>query len=119
MEGEGRSMALLQKRIQVFKLEKTLVGELDLTVDGFYRNVLAFKFDVKKRKALYIEVRSDAPIDVAVADSGGSALTHRERIAQAEIGPVPTGNNRDMGIIFGVFPGEKATVEAEIWMDKE
>ncbi|MDR0887943.1 MAG: hypothetical protein LBM39_02010 [Candidatus Methanoplasma sp.] len=112
-------MALLQKRIKVFVLEKTVVGELDLTVEGFYRNVLAFNFDVKKKRYLHIQVRSDAPVDVAVANSDGSSLTHKERIIQTEIGPVPTGSNKDMGIFFGVVPGDKATVEAEIWMDKE
>ncbi|MCL1978843.1 MAG: hypothetical protein FWG60_01620 [Methanomassiliicoccaceae archaeon] len=109
-------MAVFGGREQVFSIEGLIIGEFDPSADGFYRNVKTFSFKVKKRKTIRIDIRSDMPVDVAVANENGANASYKQAIKEGSVGPVPTGGNREMGIIIGVYPGEKATVSIEIWM---
>ncbi|MCL2317856.1 MAG: hypothetical protein FWC44_02205 [Methanomassiliicoccaceae archaeon] len=113
------TMALFGKGEQVFKKEGLILGEFDPTVDGFYKNVQSFPFKVKKRKVLEITIDSDIPVDVAIANEKGMSIIHKQGIKSSVIGPIPTDDNKEMGIILGVYPGDKATVNAEIWMEKQ
>ena len=112
-------MALLKNGEQVFKKEGLMLGEFDPAVDGFYRNVQSFPFKVKKRKVLEIKISSDVPVDVAIANEKGMSVIHKQGIKGSTIGPIPTDDNKEMGIILGVYPGDRATVDVEIWMEKQ
>ena len=111
-------MAMLDGREQVFALERLPLGEFDPSVEGFYRNVQTFPFKVKKRRVIRISIKSDIPVDVAVADEKGSTAGYKQAVKEGTIGPVPTEDNKEMGIVLGVYPGDKATVSVEIWMAK-
>lgn len=112
-------MSLLEKRTQVYGPEVVPVGDFDPTVDGCYRNVVTIPLDVKPRRMLRVRVASDAPVDVVVANEDRSAAGHKEQVEEIEMGPYPTNKSRSMGIIIGIFRGDKAKVTIEAWMDKE
>lgn len=112
-------MSLFDKREQVYGPETVSVGDLDLTVDGCYRNVVTIALDVKPKRALYVRAVSDAPVDVVVANEKGAAIAHRSGVRDVTIGPCPTGKLRSMGIFLGVYPGDKAKVDVEAWMERE
>jgi len=111
-------MALFAKRTQVFGPETFPIGELDLSVDGCYRNVKTFELKVKPKHDLYVEVTSDAPIDVVVAAEDQSKLGYRDQVTDARLGPYDTGKSESMGLLIGVYRGDKATVKAEAWMER-
>ena len=47
-------MSLFEKREQVYGPELVSVGDLDLTVDGGYRNVVTIPLDVKPKRSLMV-----------------------------------------------------------------
>lgn len=112
-------VSFFDKRVQVYGPEIVSVGDFDPTVDGCYRNVVTIPLDVKPRRMLHVKVSSDIPVDVVVANSDRSAAGHKEQVTSVEMGPFPTGKSNDMGILIGVFKGDKAKVNLEAWMDKE
>ncbi len=112
-------MSLFERREQVYGPETVSVGDLDLTVDGCYRNVVTIPLDVRPRRALYVHADSDFPVDVVVASETGAAVGHREGVRDATLGPYSTGKLRNMGIILGLYPGDKAKVTLEAWMERE
>jgi len=112
-------MAVFSEREQVFKAEGFALGEFDPTVDGFYKNVQTFSFKVKKRRAISINISSDAPVDVAVANEKGSSVSYKQAVKEGTIGPVPTDDNKEMGVIVGIYKGDRATVSIEIWMERK
>ncbi|MCL2296131.1 MAG: hypothetical protein FWC29_03510 [Methanomassiliicoccaceae archaeon] len=111
-------MAVFGEREQVFKTEGLVLGEFDPSVDGFYKNVQTFSFKVKKRKAIWINISSNAPVDVAVANERGASISYKQAVKEGDIGPIPTDDNKEMGIIVGVYKGDKATVSIDIWMER-
>lgn len=111
-------MALFEKEIHVLSKDSVSVGDFDPTVDGCYRNVVTFPFDVRKNRVLYVKAVSDNPVDIAIANSDGSSAKHAEKITDSVIGPIPTGGNTEMGILIGLFPGDKAKVSFDIWMER-
>lgn len=112
-------MSLFEKREQVYGPETLSVGDFDITVDGCYRNVVTIPLDVKPRRMLRVSVKSDHPVDVVVAREDRSAAGHKEGVMEATLGPFDTGKNKGMGILLGVFKGDKAMVTVEAWIDKE
>jgi hypothetical protein len=102
----------------VLEIKGLLVGQFDPKVDGFYKNVMPFRFDVKKNRTIHVSIRSDAPVDAAIVDGKGATASHVDRLTSSET-DVHTGNSREMSLVLGVYPGEKATVDAEIRMDKK
>jgi hypothetical protein len=111
-------MAFFEGTEQVLKIEALTLGEFDPTAHGFYKNVKSFAFNVKKRGEIKVEIKADFPIDIAVADEKGSSLLHKQSVKEGTIGPIPTDSNKEMGIILGLNPGDKATVSVEVWMVK-
>lgn len=111
-------MALLNDRVQIFKAENVLIGEFDLKTEGFYKNVHTFSFDVKKKRAITAIIKADAPVDIAISNDKGSSIAHKQSVKDGELGPVPTGECKEMGLFVGVYPGDKATVSIEVWMEK-
>lgn len=112
-------MSLFDKREVVYGPEVVTVGELDYSVEGCYRNVVTIPLVVKPKRMLRVRIKSDAPVDVVVANENRSAAGHREAVREAEFGPYDTGKSKSMGIILGVFRGDKANVTVEAWVDKE
>jgi len=112
-------MAVFKDGEQVFKKEGLKLGEFDPSAEGFYRNVQSFPFKVKKKKVIRVNVTSDVPVDVAVANENGSSIGHKQNIKEATIGPFPTEDNKEMGVILGIYPGDRATVSVEVWMAKQ
>lgn len=112
-------MSLFSKKVQVYGPETVSVGDFDPTVDGCYRNVVTIPLDVKPHRMLHVKVSSDIPVDVVVANSDRSSAGHKEHVTDAVLGPYPTGKSDDMGILIGVFKGDKAKVTLEAWVDKE
>ena len=112
-------MSIFDKRVQVYGPEEMTVGEFDPTVDGCYRNVLSIPLDVKPNRFLHVRIRSDFPVDVVVAKEDHSSAGHKDQITDAELGPYPTEKSRSMGILIGVFRGDRAKVTVEAWTDKE
>ncbi len=114
-------MGLFSKPETVFERKDLLLGGLDpqSPTGTAYDNIMTFSFDVKPKKALRIELTADRPVDLVLANSDGSALVHREDAAALTMGPIPTGKNENMGLILGIFPGDRATISVRIWMDRK
>ena len=112
-------MSLFERRTQVYGPETISIGEFDVNADGFYRNVVTIPLDVKPNHVLYVRVSSDNPVDVVVARDNGSAVQHKDRITEVTMGPYPTEKARSMGIIVGVFRGDRSTATVEAWMERK
>lgn len=110
---------MFESRETVYGPETVPVGEFDPTVDGCYRNVVTIALDVKPRRFLRVRVTSDHPVDVVVAREDRSSAGHKEGVMDATFGPYETGRSRSMGILLGVFRGDKANVTVEAWTDRE
>ncbi|MDR3074820.1 MAG: hypothetical protein LBU30_02120 [Candidatus Methanoplasma sp.] len=111
-------MGLFGDGMQVFRMDNLKVGEFDPGAEGFYRNVMTFSFNVKKKRILRAVVRSDNPVDIAVADEKGSSVAHKQAILNGELADIPTGDSKEMGLFIGVYPGDTAVVSVEIWMER-
>ena len=68
------------KREQVYGPETVSVGDFDITVDGCYRNVVTIPLDVRPHRMLRVSVKSDHPVDVAVAREDHSAAGHKDGV---------------------------------------
>ncbi len=112
-------MALFKDRELVLDSKNIVIGEFDPSVDGFYKNVMTFPVTVKKKRTITINIRSDVPVDIAVANEKGSSILHKQSFKEGSIGPIPTNDNKEMGVIVGIFPGDKATIDLEVWMERQ
>ncbi len=112
-------MPMFGGRETVFGPETVSVGDFDITVDGCYRNVVPIALDVKPRRMLRVRISSDHPVDVVIAREDRSSACHKEGVLEATFGPFETGKSRSMGVLLGVFRGDKASVTVEAWTDKE
>lgn len=111
-------MSFLDKRVQVYGPTTVSVGDFDPTVDGCYRNVVTIPLDVKPKRRLHVKMSSDHPVDLVVAREDRSAAGHKDQVMQAEMA-FDTGKSTSMGILVGVYRGDKAMVNLDVWMDKE
>lgn len=111
-------MALFEKRTEVLKEKGRLIGSFDPTKPGLYDNVHTFPIEVKPKRSLYVKFEADGHISFAVADSGNRSVFHKEDITGGTFGPIPTENNKEMGILIGVYQGDKVTVDIEIWTER-
>jgi len=112
-------MALFEKRTQVYGPEQIEVGQFDPTLENFYRNVVTIPLDVKPNHVLYVKVQATNPVDIVVAREDGSAVQHKDKQTDITMGPYPTEKHRSMGIIIGVFRGDKSTATVEAWMERK
>lgn len=112
-------MSFFDKRTQVYGPETLSIGDFDPTVDGFYRNVVTIPLTIKHNQNLFVKVSSDNPIDIVIARDNGSAVTHKDRQKDIVMGPFPTEKYESMGIILGVFRGDKATAKVEAWTERK
>ena len=102
----------------MFGPETISVGDFDPTVDGCYRNVEIRTLQVKPKHLLYVRIKSDFPVDVAVANEDNSAAGHKNGVTDDVLGPFSTQKFSTMGLFLGVFRGDKAKVDVDIWMEK-
>ncbi len=109
---------LFDRRTEVFSVRGMRVGDFDPTKPGCYDNVRTFPLEVRPRRGLGFRIASDVPVSIAFANSDNSSVYHKEDMLEFEHGPIPTGQNREMGLLLGVFPGDKATIDLEIWMER-
>lgn len=112
-------MSLFDKREQLYGPEVVSVGDLDLSVDGCYRNVITIPLDVKPKRMVYVKVSSDFPVDVVIANEKGAAVGHKDGVRDILLGPYSTGKLKSMGILLGLYPGDRAKVNLEAWMERE
>ncbi|MBE6528957.1 MAG: hypothetical protein E7Z64_07400 [Thermoplasmata archaeon] len=112
-------MSLFEKRTQVYGPESISIGEFDPAVDGFYRNVVTVPLAVKHNQMLYVKVTSDNPVDIVIARDNGSAVMHKDKQKDVQLGPFPTEKHDSMGVILGVFRGDKATATLEAWTERK
>ena len=112
-------MSIFEKRTQVYGPETFIVGEFDPTADGLYRNVYPVELMVKPNHVLYVSVKSDIPVDIVIAREDGSAVQHKDKQKEIVLGPYPTEKHKSMGVILGVFRGDKANVTLEAWMERK
>ncbi len=112
-------MSLFAKREQVYGPETISVGDFDVTVDGFYRNVIPIPLKVRPHRMMRVKVTSDNPVDVVVANETGATVAVKRGITDVEMGPFDTKKADSMGIFLGVMKGDKAKVTLEVWTDKE
>lgn len=109
---------ILNKKTEVFSVRQMRVGDFDPTKPGCYDNVKTFPIEVRPQRALFFKIVSDVPISIAFANSDNSSVYHKEDMTDFGYGPIPTGRNREMGILLGVYPGDKATIDLDVWMEK-
>jgi hypothetical protein len=109
---------MFERKKTVLPSTNIIVGELDYTVPGCYRNVEVLPFDVKPKHTITLSVRSDIPVDVAIANDDGSTAKFKQAQTDIVIGPIDTGKNTSMAVMLGVYPGDKADVTVEAWMER-
>ncbi len=112
-------MALFSGRRTVFGPEVISVGEFDPEADGGYRNVICTHIQVKPKRHLFIKVKSDFPVDVAVLNQRGQPIGHKDGVTDFTLGPVSTEDWTEMGFIVGLFRGDKAKAEVEVWTERK
>ena len=112
------AMGIFDKRTDVWKEEGRLVGRFDPTMPGCYDNVHTFPIAVKPKRELFVRLKADGHISLAIADSSNSSVFQKEDVVEGSFGPIPTQDNKDMGVLLGVYPGDKVTVDLEIWMER-
>ena len=114
-------MGIFSKNETLLTLDAVHVGEVDPTnaTGTGYKNVMTYSFDVSKNRMIRAQVKSDAPIDVVIANEDGSLAGHREGVTDDVVGPFSTSKNASMGLILGLYPGDKATVSVKVWTDSK
>lgn len=114
-------MGLFTKKETVFARTGIRVGDVNLqspTGTG-YDNIVTLSFDVDRNVMLRVGITSDRPVDVVIAHEDGSMAAHHEGFTAGTLGPVTTGKNKNMGLILGVYPGDKAVVNVTVWTDRK
>lgn len=114
-------MGLFSKEETVFELKDEVLGEVDSTSDTGtgYANVKHYPYKVKKRRMVRAHLVSEKPIDIVLAYPDGRLIAHKEGITDDIIGPVTTEDFTEMGVIIGIFPGEKTAFSVKIWTDSK
>jgi len=111
-------MSLFNRDSRVNLLSKTrfVIGRFDPEVVD-YDNVRSFKFKVREGRNLHVRISSELPVDVAVFDSEGRVVASQTQVMNEEIEPVPFERNDNVLLVFGVYRGDMAEVEAEAWLE--
>lgn len=114
-------MGIFSKNEVLLTLDAVRIGEVDPTNETGtgYRNVVTYSFDVSKNRVVRAHVVSDAPVSAVIANENGSLAGHADEVTDAVLGPFPTAKNKTMGLILGLYPGDKATVSVKVWADSK
>ena len=112
-------MALFTGKQKIFGPELISVGDFDPREDSCYRNIVVTQINVKPKRLLYLQVKSDFPVDVVVLNEGGRPVGHIFNVKEGDLGPISTETCNEMAFTLGVFRGDKAKVEVEVWTEKK
>lgn len=112
-------MALFTRKQKIFGPELISVGDFDPREDSCYRNIVVTRINVKPKRMLYLHVTSDFPVDVVVLNEGGRPIGHVFNVKEGDLGPISTETCNEMAFTLGVFRGDKAKVEVEVWTEKK
>lgn len=93
------------------------VGEFDITVDGAYRNVKTMPLDVKGKKALFLSIVSDTPVDLAISNEDGKCIWFKDHVTEGMFGPIPLARKETLALLMGVFRGDLAKMSVKAWME--
>jgi hypothetical protein len=110
-------MSLFNRKTVLLPRQTMTVGEFDITVDGAYRNVKTFPLETKKGKSLFVYLKSDIGVDVSVVDAKGMDEKFCQAVKDQTIGPVPIMEKGTMALLVGVYQGDLAHIEIEVWME--
>lgn len=110
-------MGLFRKKTVLISKRSMTLGEFDVTIDGGYNNVKYFPIEAKIGRDLYISVTTDVGIDISVVDAKGMNEKYKGGFIGGVIGPVPVKEKGTMTLIFGIYRGDKANLEFEVWME--
>lgn len=105
-----------RKTVLIPRTEMT-VGEFDPEADGAYRNVKTMPLEVRPGRDLYIQLRADAPVDLALSDGDGRCVGFRDGMTEGTFGPLPLSRKETMALMMGVFRGDLARMTIEAWME--
>lgn len=112
-------MALFTGKQKIFGPELISVGDFDPREDSCYRNIVVTQINVKPKRLLYLHVKADFPVDVVVLNEGGRPVGHIFNVKEGDLGPISTETCNEMAFTLGVFRGDKAKVEVEVWTEKK
>ena len=113
-------MGLFSKTVTVLECKELKVGEFNPNnPPTFYDNVHTFPMAVKPKHNLRYKIHSTGPVSIAIANSENCSVHHKEDVTDFEYGPIPTGDNHEMGVLLGVFMGDKVTVDLIVTMSKD
>lgn len=112
-------MGLFKRKQVVFEQSGITVGEFDPSEPSLYKNVVHIHIDVKPKRLLYLRAVSDFPVDVAVFNQTGNPVRHLDGITDDTLGPISTESWSEMSFVLGVFRGDKATVDVEVWTERK
>jgi hypothetical protein len=112
-------MSILNRTVEVLPRTTLLVGQLDYSAPGCYRNVEVIPFKVRPNRRIRVDVESDSPVEVAVANDDGSTNAFRQSQTEGVLGPFPTGKNDSMALVLGLYPGDRANVTVRVTMSRD
>jgi hypothetical protein len=110
-------MSIFSRKTVLIPKQSITVGEFDIKVDGAYRNVKDYPLETKVGKNVYVSVKSDNGVDVAIIDAKGFNEKFTQAVKDAVIGPVHVLERGKMALILGVYRGDLSHVEFEVWME--
>ena len=110
-------MSLLRRKHTIIPLTRMTLGEFDIQEPGGYRNVKTFPLHIKAGRDLHVRVRSDRPVDLAVSDQKGFCRSFQEGVMEGSLGPVHFPEKELAALVLGVFRGDRADLELEVWTE--
>jgi len=94
-----------------------LLGEFDPHVPGAYRNVISYPLDAKQGRNLFVAVRSNNPVDIALSDSDGICIKFKDSILNDTIGPIVIEKKGTVALVLGIFRGDTAELSVKAWTE--
>ncbi len=110
-------MSLFRRKRVLMPPTKMSLGEFDIEEPGGYRNVKTFPLEVRAGRKLHVRVKSDRPLDLAISDEKGFCRSFAEGVTEGGLGPVDFPQREKVALVIGVFRGDMAELELEVWMD--
>jgi len=110
-------MSLFRRKIILIPPTKISLGEFDVNEPGGYHNVKTFRLAIKAGRDLHVRVTADKPVDLAVSDNQGRCRSFQEGVTEGGLGPIPFPEKEVAALVVGVFRGDKAELQLEVWME--
>jgi len=107
---------LKRKKILLEETELEL-GRFDPEAEGMYRNIEAYRFEVRSRKGFYARIEASSPIDVGIIGTDGYNLKFQQGVTDVCIGPLSIKEKGEMALVLGTYPGDRSNVRVSAWME--